>query len=399
MLSTVRVYFSQSQPMIRTLNEPFSVCYTDQSRVVSPISPYMSIPNVRKKVALTTFAPFRSFVTPAPSMSVEQTSIWIWTFGYQRCWIEAEYYATQFNLWRVHGKVLPMLMDDGLKRIGILDNFHREMILSVIRWLFPSNSENDMSSTCASSVTAMGERSSDELDEGKYFEELESSISSSQSDESVESSRCFRESFFETRRLGKARKRLTSRMADIANTATSLRTKKTFLWPNSDESKLNEEKQMKCFYSKFKKLGYDDFKISRRNVNDGSFVVEFADVRVAQKALNEAQEIGNILKSKKFKRPTPTCPCAFIVLSSNLQIREARTLTSRKIGKEKKGEVLLVNRTKGRRARLCKEENDGNFKTIGWASLFTKEGCPLMLQLEEDSSDNCVQNKMDLDDK
>jgi len=285
-------------------------------------------------------------------------------------------------------------MDDGLKRIGILDNFHREMILSIIRWLFPSNPENDISSTCASSVTAMEERSSDELDEGKYFEESECSISSRQSDEYMESSPCFHESSFETRRLGKARKKLP---ADIANIATSLRTKKISLWPNSDESKLNEEKQIKCFYSKFKQLGYDDFKISRRNVGDGSFVVEFTDVRVAQKALND-QEIGNILKAKKLKRPTPTCPCSFQVLSSTVQIREGRMLTSRKIGKKKKGEVLLVNRTKGRRARLCKEENDGSFKTIGWASMFTREGCPLMLQLEEDSSNNCVQSKMDLND-
>jgi len=226
------------------------------------------------------------------------------------------------------------------------------------------------------------------MDEGKYFEESECSISSCQSDEFMESSPYFDESFFETRRLGKARKKFTSRMPDIVNIATSLRTKKISLWPNSDESKLDEEKQMKCFYSKFKQLGYDDFKISQRNVSDDSFVVEFTDVRVAQKALND-QEIGNILKAKKLKRPTPNCPRPFQVLSSTLQIREGRTLTSRKIGKKKKGEVLLVNRTKGRRSRLCKEENDGSFKTIGWASMFTKEGCPLMSQLEEDSKNNC----------
>jgi len=288
-----------------------------------------------------------------------------------------------------------MLADDDLKRMRILDNFHREMILSVIRQLFPSNSEGDMSSTCASSVTAMGESSSEEMYEGQYFEESECSISSSQSDESIKSSPCFHESFFVTR---KSRKKLTSRMADVGNIATSLRTKKISLWPNSNESKLNEENQIKCFYSKLKQLGYDDFKISRRNIIDGSFVVEFADVRVAQKALNEAQEIGNILKPKKLKRPTPTRPCQFKVVSRTLQIREGRPLTSREIGTKKKGEILLVNRIKGRRSRLCIKENDGSFKTIGWASLFTREGCPLMLQLEEDSSDDCVQSKMDMDD-
>jgi len=385
MHSTAGVYFSQSQPMIHTSNEPFSVCYTNQSCVISPTSLYMSISNLRNfnyKVVHTTPAPLRSFATPAPLMSVWQTSIWIWTFGYKRRWIEAEYYATQFQLWRVDGNVLPTLTDDDLKRMRIFDNFHRYVILSVIRQLFPSNSEGDMSSTCASSVTGVGESLPDQMDEWQYFEESEYSISPSQSDESIKSSP----------------KKFTSGMANLDKIATSLRTKKISLWPNSDESKLNEENQIKCFYSKFKQLGYDDFKISRRNVSDGSFVVEFADVRVAQKALNEAQEIGNILKPKKLKRPTPTRPCQFKVVSRTLQIREGRPLTSREIATKKKGEILLVNRIKGRRSRLCIKENDGSFKTIGWASLFTREGCPLMLQLGEDSSDDCVQSKMDLDD-
>jgi len=290
-----------------------------------------------------------------------------------------------------------MLTDDDLKRMGIFDNFHRKMILSEINQLYPSESEGDTSSTCTSSLTAMGESSSDEMDEGKCFEESECLISSSQSDESMKSSPCFHEPIFVTRALGKARKKLT-RMSDVGNIATSLRTKKLEFWPNAEESKFCEENQIKCFYSKLKQLGYENFKISRRNVSDGSFVVEFADVRVAQKALNEAQDIGNILKAKKLKRPTPTSPCLFEVFSSTLKIREGRVLTSREIGMKKKGDVFLVNRTKGRRGRLCIREKDGSFKTIGWASLFTKEGCPLMLQLEEGSSDNCGQSKMDLDD-
>jgi len=116
-------------------------------------------------------------------------------------------------------------------------------------------------------------------------------------------------------------------------------------------------------------------------VSDGSFVVKFTDVRVVQKALNEVHKIGNFLVAKKLKRPTPTCPCQFKVLPSALLIREGRTLSSKKIGEKKKGQVLLVNRAKGRRARLCAKEKDGSFKTIGWASLFTEEGRPLMLQL------------------
>jgi len=293
-----------------------------------------------------------------------------------------------------------MLTDDDLKRMGIFDNIHQEMILSVIKQLFPSKSEGDMSPTCAYSVTAMGEFSSDEMAERQCFEESECSVYSSQSEESMKSSPCSHKPFFVTQRFGKARKKVTSRMADVVKTATSLRTRKLILWLNSDESKLSEENQIKCFYSKFKQLGYDDLiiMISRLNVGEGSFVVEFTDVRAAQMALNEAEEIGNILKAKKLKRPTPTCPCSFQVLSSTLMIREGRMLTSREIGRKKKGEVLLVNRAKGRRSRLCIKENDGSFKTIGWTSLFSKEGRPLMLQLEEDSIDNCVQRKMDQDD-
>jgi len=252
-------------------------------------------------------------------------------------------YAVGFKLFPVDGKMLPHLTHEMLKLMGISDNFHRDEILSEINKLFPSE-----------------------------------------------------------RRFGKARIKLISqvsnpkevehRMSDVHKIATSLRTKGLSLWPNSDESKLSEENQINCFYSKFNQLGYEGVKISCRNVRDGSFAVEFPDVRMAQKALNEVQEIGNILEAKKFKRPTPSRPRPFKVLSSTLQVRHGRTLKSSKIGQKKKGDVVLVNRTKGRRARLCKEET-GSFKKIGWASLFTKGGYPLMLQLKEDPSDYCVQTK------
>jgi len=296
--------------------------------------------------------------------------------------------------------MLPYLTHEMLKLMGISDNFHRNEILSEINKLFPSNPVGHMSSTCASSVMSMGESSSDEKDEALGFEESECSISLSRLEESMKSS-----PDIPKRRFGKARSKMISqvsnpkevehRMSDVHKIATCLRTKELSLWPNSDESKLNEENQINCFYSKFNQLGYEGVKISCRNVSDGSFVVEFPDVRMAQKALNEAQEIGNILEAKKLKRPTPSRPRPFRVLSTTLQVRYGRTMKSRKIGQKKKGEVVLVNRTKGRRARLCIEEN-GSFKKIGWASLFTKGGYPLMLQLKEDPSDYCVQTKMDL---
>jgi len=229
-------------------------------------------------------------------------------------------------------------------------------------------------------------------------------MKSSQSGESIISSTICQQSLVETTSFGEARKNLTRPVSSSTVgeqrmfgevIATCLRTSKLSVWPNSDESKLNEEEQINCLYSKFQQIGCEVIGISPRDTSDGCFVVELADVMMAQKALNRADEIGNILKAKKFKHPTASNPCPFVVLSNTLQIRERRKLTSNKLYMKKKGDIVLVNRAKGRRMRICTQQN-GSFTNNGWASMFTEQGIPLLMQLEEDLSNYSGQGEMDL---
>jgi len=98
---------------------------------------------------------------------------------------------------------------------------------------------------------------------------------------------------------------------------------------------------------------------------------------MVQNAVNNASEIGYALTVKKLQRPAPYHPCAFEVVSDTLQVRVGRKLTARKLCKLIKGKVVFVNRIKGRRARLVEE---GSSKVLGWASLFSLGGLPLMIQ-------------------
>jgi len=103
---------------------------------------------------------------------------------------------------------------------------------------------------------------------------------------------------------------------------------------------------------------------------------------MVQNAVNNASVTGYALTVKKLQRPTPNNPCAFEVVSDTLQVRVGRNLTARKLRKLIKGKVVFVNRIKGRRARLVEE---GSFKLIGWASLFSLKGCTLMNQRDDSS--------------
>jgi len=168
-------------------------------------------------------------------------------------------------------------------------------------------------------------------------------------------------------------------MPDAEVKATSMRTKQLSLYPNSEDKERSEEEQIILFELKFQQNGYK-VDVSPPDNSLGSFTVEFENIMTAQKALRDAKKIGYVLKPKKFKRPTPNTPFKFEVLSE-LTVRSGRTFKAEIVDMKKKGDVVLVNRTKGRRARLCIKEN-GISRNLGWVSLFSSRGYPFLLQLE-----------------
>jgi len=81
-------------------------------------------------------------VTVANEMTVYDTSIWIWTLGYNHGWLEAEWYAKMFQENHIAGNILPSLSLQNLEQnLGIQNPTHRMMIKSAVDYLFPSNKQ------------------------------------------------------------------------------------------------------------------------------------------------------------------------------------------------------------------------------------------------------------------
>jgi len=83
-------------------------------------------------------------VTVANDMTVYETSIWIWTLGYNHGWIEAEWYSKRFQENHISGSILPSLSLPMLEHLGIQNPTHRMMIVSAINYLFPSNKQEQL---------------------------------------------------------------------------------------------------------------------------------------------------------------------------------------------------------------------------------------------------------------
>jgi len=81
-------------------------------------------------------------VTIANDMTVYQTSIWIWTLGYNNGWLEAECYSKRFQENDINGNMLPKLSLQTLEQIlGIKKPIHCMTIKSAIDYLFPNHKQ------------------------------------------------------------------------------------------------------------------------------------------------------------------------------------------------------------------------------------------------------------------
>jgi len=84
-------------------------------------------------------------VKVANDMTVYETSIWIWTLGYNHGWLLAEWYSKRFEENHIDGNFLPLLSLQILEQnLGIENPTHRRMIKSAIDYLFPSNKQEQL---------------------------------------------------------------------------------------------------------------------------------------------------------------------------------------------------------------------------------------------------------------
>jgi len=84
-------------------------------------------------------------VKVANDMTVYETSIWIWTLGYNHGWFEAEWYSKRFQENNIDGNILPSLSLQMLEQsLGIVNPTHRITIKSAIDCLFPTNKQEQL---------------------------------------------------------------------------------------------------------------------------------------------------------------------------------------------------------------------------------------------------------------
>jgi len=109
------------------------------------------------------------------------------------------------------------------------------------------------------------------------------------------------------------------------------------------------------------------------------FIVKFESIMKAQKALI----INNKYKLRPNwpQRPTSSHAREHRVLCGELTVRAERQFTSEIVCTVYKNDLVYVNKIMGRRARLV---NKAGAQKLGWTSLFTQQGRPLLEQLEDE---------------
>jgi len=122
-------------------------------------------------------------------------------------------------------------------------------------------------------------------------------------------------------------------------------------------------------------------KIRSAGINSNLYEVVFKDDETAKRAYHETETIGYKLAKKHGQRPTPNNMVKFLALSE-LTIRSGKSLSKRVVGRVKKNDVVIVNRVKGRRARMV-IHNNGQMFEVGWVSLRSANGVALLKRLEE----------------
>jgi len=336
-----------------------------------------------------------SYATAVRMMSVEQTANWIQDLSVRLGWPEAASYAREFQHHAISGEYLPELTDDMLKQF-VINSFHRATILQTIWQIFSATSmilpdasfspqyqkvnDNVSSSTWVEVNT--GGKNSEVMHSNPLspFAQMEESIYTSNT-QSVASSHVSRGSFSNTELS-------QSEVSEVEDKliATSLRSRSLILQSKSNPSNdhISREVRMKNFRSVFQKHGVKVVEITPFGKSEDceEFIVKFESIVKAQKALNisEDKNIGYDLRPNWPKRPTATFPCEFRVLSRELTVRAKRQLNSEIVRKMYENDLVYVNKILGRRARLVNKE-DG--QQLGWTSLFTKQGRPLLEQVED----------------
>jgi len=376
-------------------------------------------------------------VTRVDWMNVEQTGNWVRTLANSRGWKHGDDYAKSFKEQKINGLELQHLTHNMLEvRLGVISLKHRQEILSTIRylyWGFPMACDflsSDAQSSASELESKISTSKSDGSDVGRNFSSFANSDGNDQSFESeTEScvnssspgyscntsslyghiskspeSKCGRE--HEMNGLSKlamtiARKsyadvenRKKSRMYPMSNHRQSLERNAGFLHMTPVKSRklrvtINPEQDNDPETSKmrirkrFQELNIWVEDVKELKIKQHVYVVVFSGCRKALDALSRSEEIGLHLRMQWPKSPGPQRVTTFKALM-RLPIMSGKSLTKSKFkGWLLEGTIVRVNQLKRRRARLIKEEADGNTIIIGWVNMKMENGMRCLEQVDD----------------
>jgi len=316
---------------------------------------------------LCTPKPFHK-VTIAEEMTVYETSIWIWSLGYQNGWAEAEWYSKSFQNNNVAGKMLSSLSLHTLQHhLGIQNPNHRMTIKCAIDFLFPITKKAeyfrapieigliDKRQGCATSS-----------DEPEYFLRVSCSSRDSVDDmwESVVSTTSSSGDNYMNSTIQVGKDSVSKNRCLIL---TLRQDQRVFV---------GDTEQLKRRFAVF---NYTVEILPNRRKPD-SYIVIFDDEENALKANVQSKAIGYKLAKYQDRRPSDHNLGRFKTFIK-LKVRAGKSLRDRKIGVLKKNKIVTVNLVEGRRA-LITFFQDKETITSGWVSLQSETGAPFLERLE-----------------
>jgi len=327
-------------------------------KVVDGQSGIFKRPIIYSSIPETT--PVQKF-TLVEEMTVYETSIWIWTLGYNNRWPEAEWYAINFQKNAVAGYMLPSLSLDILKHyLGVQNPNHRMAIRSAINFLFSNTTKAEQYK--APTEIGLGDARQGSVDSSDELESLSSlTCSTSGSVEDMSESNCT------------PRDNYMNNMLVAENSVSKNRCLILSLNPYQQFS-LRETEQLR---SRFAEFNYT-VKILPNSSKPNSYIIIFDNEQNALKAFARSKAIGYNLAKYGDGHPSPFNHVRFKALIT-LKVRVGISFNDRKIGLLKKNQIVTVNQVEGRRAHISFAQDKERLS--GWVSLHNGAGTTFLEQV------------------
>jgi len=299
-------------------------------------------------------------VTVVHEMTVYQTSIWIWTFGWNNTWAECKVYSESFFKNEIKGDQLSALTLAMLEKdLGIRNVDHCMAIKNYIDWHFQATNLHQCGVPIVIGPGEESQRSTVSMGEVTTIRSS-MSIASASEDNMADSVFNTDESLSECK--------ADSRSLEQTLVLT-LRQERRVL--------VGEKEHVKSIFAK---LNYKVQIFEHKVPNKYKLVFEdkekALEANVALKANVELATLGYTIAKYREPRPSRNNPVMFKTLSP-VTVRLGKSLNTKIVAELQKDTIILVNQRKSRRVRVISFQDEDTVKWVsldGWVSLHSEYG-------------------------